>query len=66
MVFSFAPIFFNDPRLGFGVPGVVLACFPIAVFSGYVTSGLVDNFSAEFAAGRPGLCGQYCGCVLGR
>ena len=65
-VFSLLPIVMNDPRLGTGIPTVLISIFPFCAALGYLTPELIDRYSS----GQPSVAGRayainIVGCILG-
>lgn len=66
LIVSFLPVVMTDPRLGIGIPSVLISIFPLCAILGYLTPMLIDQYSS----GHPRGAGKAyalnsLGCIIG-
>jgi spermidine synthase len=65
-VFSILPLIMNDPRLGTGIPTVLISIFPFCGALGYLTPSLIDRYSSGHPSGAGKVYAiNITGCIVG-
>ena len=65
-IFALLPIVMNDPRLGIGIPTVLISIFPFCACLGYLTPKLIDQYSSghPYGVGMAYALNVF-GCIMG-